>query len=163
MDGVRDVGDRGRWSHRDRIGRDLVSVAELHPDESGQGPDLLAKHEQRIVVEDGDRDDLQAVGDRTESVHLTRRSFVRLGGRDQRRTLDACERHLPTDELQRPHRHVDRLAEHDAVRTAQDAEQRPASTAVLVRALDETGDLDELYQDAADASRGRHRPVVVNA
>jgi len=50
------------------------------------------------------------------------------------------------------------VAEHDGVRSAQDAEQRAAAATVLVRALDQSGDLDQLHEDAAYARQRRHRP-----
>ena len=46
----------------------------------------------------------------------------------------------------------------DRVGGAEDAEQRPSATAVLVRALDEPRDLDELDEHAADPGERRDRP-----
>jgi hypothetical protein len=50
------------------------------------------------------------------------------------------------------------LAEHDRVRAAQDAEQRPPAAAIVRGALDQARDLDELHRHAADPRHCRHRP-----
>ena len=51
---------------------------------------------------------------------------------------------------------VGRPAEDDRVRVAEDAEQRPAAATVLVGALDQPRDLDELHEHAADPRQRGH-------
>ena len=53
---------------------------------------------------------------------------------------------------------VGRVAEDDAVGVAEHAEERSAAAPVLVRTLDQAGDLDELHQHPADPRQRRHGP-----
>src|SRR6185295_13523424 len=79
------------------------------------------------------------------------------GGRDERGLLDPGDGDLVEDGPQLAGIAVGAGAVHDGVGGAEHAEQRPAAAAVLVGALDQPRDLDQLDQHAADPGQGRHR------
>ena len=89
--------------------------------------------------------------------------LVELCHGDQRALLDPGRFEFGTDRPELRDRRVRRVAEHDRVGAAQDAEQRLAAAAILGGTRNQAGDLDELHAAVVDSLTDGTGRVVVNA
>jgi len=152
VDPVGDVGDGGARLEGDRFVLGDPVRPEADADQAGQPPDRLAETVQAPVVEHRHVDAV-VVGQNLES--LT--ELVGLRAHQDRALLDPGRSDLALDDLEGCRRLVRRVTKDDRVRVPKHAEQRAAAATVLVRALDQAGDLDELDEHAADPSQCRDR------
>ena len=163
MDCIRDVGDCRPMLERERLAVDLAALAEMDADQAGEPENRIAKLVEARVVEDRDRNDLEARHGRRQCGERTGSRLVALRPRHDRRLVDAGGRKLGSYRLEIVDRLRERVAEHDRIRAAKHTEKRTTAAAVLRGALDQAGistSCTWMPQIVASAGTGRS---VVNA
>ena len=154
MDRSRDVDDRRRRTKRKRLRLVVAGTSQEHADQPGEVPDRLSESVEAPIVEHRNAERARRGG-----------CLVRLRRHDQRRQVDAGGAQLVPNRIE-PRGARRFVAENDPVRAAQDAEQRAPAAPVLGGPFDQTRDLDELEEHAAnpcerwDGPRRRERVVA---
>ena len=158
MQGGRDVLHGRADVERHRVGVLLAGTAREDTDQARQVPDLVAQRVEPLVVQDRDAEHAEVRRRGAQPVERfvrVRAGLVELRGQQQRRLLDAGRGNLREDVFERAHRRGRLVAVDDGVGASQHAEQRPSPAAVLGGAGDQSGDLDQLDQDAAGSASAR--------
>ncbi len=158
MDPVGNGLDRGAGIERERLRVRLPHRPEVDADQAGQAPGSIAEGLQARFIEDRHGNDLEVRERRPDALEAVLPCLVGAGRREEGRLVDIREGHLSEDRPEISGIGISPGAVHDRISRAQDAEQRPSPTAVVVGALDEPRDLDELDEDAPDPGECRGRP-----